>query len=120
MEDIIIRGGGRLLIQLFNSTPEEGLDTEREITVSLDGIVRTVPAGETVELGPGESITLPPYLYHRFWGAGSRVLVGEVSMVNDDARDNRFYEPIGRFPTIEEDEPPWHLLVGDYNRYYAG
>jgi D-lyxose ketol-isomerase len=34
------------------------------------------------------------------------VLVGEVSKVNDDEHDNRFFDDaIGRFPAIEEDEP---------------
>ncbi len=75
-------------------------------------------AGAIVELGPGESISLPPRLYHQFWGAEARVLVGEISMVNDDYRDNRFYEPVGRFPSIEEDELPLYLLVTDYARYY--
>ncbi|MCJ7558015.1 MAG: D-lyxose/D-mannose family sugar isomerase, partial [Gammaproteobacteria bacterium] len=56
---------------------------------------------------------------HQFWGAEERVLVGEVSMVNDDNLDNRFYKPVGRFPDIEEDEAPLHLLVGDYGRYYG-
>ena len=70
-------------------------------------------------LSPGESITLPPRLYHKFWGAEARVLVGEVSLVNDDQNDNRFYEPIGRFPAIEEDEEPLHLLVTDYPRDYS-
>lgn len=72
----------------------------------------------TSTLTPGESITLEPYCYHKFWGAESRVLVGEVSKVNDDNTDNRFYEPVGRFPAIEEDEAPLHLLVNDYERYY--
>jgi D-lyxose ketol-isomerase len=43
--------------------------------------------------------------------------VGEVSSVNDDHTDNRFYEQVGRFPTIEEDVPPLYLLVGDYEKY---
>ena len=47
-----------------------------------------------------------------------KVLVGEVSKVNDDVNDNRFLKPTGRFPEIEEDEPPLHLLVGDYAKYY--
>ena len=42
------------------------------------------------------------------------VLLGEVSQVNDDNTDNRFYEPVGRFPAIEEDEPPYRLLCGEY------
>ena len=43
--------------------------------------------------------------------------MGEVSAVNDDATDNRFYDPVGRFPEIEEDESPLHLLASDYNNY---
>lgn len=118
MEDIINRGGGRLMIQLFGSTPEEEIDPDALVRVSTDGVVRTVKSGDVVELKPGESITLTPGLYHKFWGADGRILVGEVSLVNDDNTDNRFYDAAGRFPTIEEDEPPLHLLVGDYQRYY--
>ena len=116
-EDIINRGGGKLVIQLYNSAEDESL-ADTDVTVSTDGVVRTVKAGDKVVLSPGESITLPPYLYHQFWSTEERVLVGEVSMVNDDNLDNRFYEPIGRFPEIEEDEPPLYLLVGVYGRYY--
>ena len=90
------------------------------IIVSMDGVRHSLKAGETVLLSPGESITLPTGLYHEFWGVDRRVLVGEVSKVNDDANDNCFLEPLGRFPEIEEDEPPLHLLVGDYGRYYSG
>ncbi len=117
MEDIINRGGGKLAIKLYNSTEDEWL-ADTAITVSMDGVVRQFEAGATVVLEVGESITLPPGLYHEFWGVGSKVLVGEVSRVNDDANDNRFLDPAGRFPDIEEDEPPLHLLVGDYARYY--
>ena len=118
VEDIINRGGGKLAIQLYNATTEDGL-AETPVTVSLDGVGRTVRAGDEVLLTPGESITLPPRLYHKFWGVEGRVLVGEVSLVNDDKTDNRFYETIGRFPELEEDEGPLHLLVTDYPRYYA-
>lgn len=69
---------------------------------------------------PGESITIYPYLYHDFTvetGTGT-VLLGEVSMCNDDENDNRFYEKLGRFPTIEEDEPAYRLLCGEYPKAY--
>jgi D-lyxose ketol-isomerase len=116
-EDIINRGGGKLAIQLYNATEDDGF-ADTDVTVSMDGVKRVVKAGETVVLGPGESITLPTRLYHKFWGVEGRVLIGEVSMVNDDNLDNRFYEPVGRFPDVEEDGPPLHLLVNDYGRYY--
>jgi D-lyxose ketol-isomerase len=45
------------------------------------------------------------------------VLIGEVSTVNDDLTDNIFEKPIGRFSNIEEDEPPLHLLVSDYDSW---
>lgn len=119
MEDIINRGGGNLITQLWNSTSDYQL-SDAEVTVSADGVERHVPPGGTIVLKPGESVTLPPGLYHKFWGeAGSgKVLVGEVSKVNDDRTDNHFHEPVGRFPQIVEDEPPLHLLVTDYPQYY--
>ena len=117
VEDIINRGGGDLVIQLYNANEQEGL-ADSTVVASVDGVKREVTAGNVVRLTPGESITLPPRLYHKFWGAKSRVLVGEVSLVNDDQNDNRFYETVGRFPAIDEDEEPLHLLVTDYNNYY--
>lgn len=118
MEDIINRGGGALVIQLYQSTPDEALDRESTVEVMVDGMPRSVPAGGTITLQPGESITLTRGLYHAFWAEGGRTLVGEVSLVNNDGSDNRFLEAPGRFPNIEEDEAPLHLLVGDYAAYY--
>ena len=115
MEDIINRGGGNLIVEVYNATEEDGL-ADTPVTVTLDGCVKTVPAGTKLRLLPGESITLPPRQYHAFWaekGSG-KVLIGEVSMVNDDNTDNRFYETQGRFPTIEEDEAPLYLLCNEY------
>ncbi len=112
-EDIINRGGGDLVVQLYNSTESAELDTT-DVYVRMDGIEQRVEAGGVKVLRPGDSITLVPGLYHAFWGERERVLVGEVSSVNDDKTDNRFYAPIGRFPEIEEDVPPTRLLVNDY------
>jgi D-lyxose ketol-isomerase len=118
MEDIINRGGGQLVIELYNSTSAEGLDERGEVRVSVDGVWRTFPAGGRLTLHPGESITLTQRTYHKFWAESGRTLVGEVSLVNDDHADNRFYEPIGRFPIVEEDEAPLYLLCNDYSRFY--
>jgi len=119
MEDIINRGGGELVVRLWNSTADEKT-ADTTVTVGLDGVRTAVKAGGTVTLKPGESICLPPRLYHSFWGAKGKgtVLVGEVSRVNDDRMDNRFLEPVGRFPDIREDEEPKHLLCIDYGKYY--
>jgi len=118
MEDIINRGGGNLMIQLYPSDKEGGFGTD-SFQVNMDGMIRVLNPGDWVRLRPGESITLTRGLYHQFEGEreSGKVLVGEVSAVNDDHTDNRFYEPAGRFPDIEEDEAPRYLLVGDYENY---
>ena len=59
---------------------------------------------------------LPPTLYHRFWAENALVMGWEISMVNDDKRDNRFLEESGRFPMIQEDEPKKWLLCSEYGR----
>ena len=64
---------------------------------------------------PSKSLSLYPYYYHDFLvpEEGKPVLIGEVSMCNDDANDNRFYEPTGRFSDIEEDVPAEFLLTNE-------
>ena len=115
-EDIINRGGGNVLIRVYNSLENEDIDYESPVTVHTDGHTYTVPAGTQIRLTPGESIHINQYLYHDFAveeGTGP-VLLGEVSQCNDDNTDNRFQPPVGRFPEIEEDEPPYRLLCNEY------
>jgi D-lyxose ketol-isomerase len=118
IEDIINRGGGNLVLELFYSDENEKL-SNRPVSVKIDGILRKINAGDKLILKPGESICLNQGLYHRFYGEPGRgkILVGEVSAVNNDSTDNRFYEQVGRFPHIIEDEKPIHLLVSDYASY---
>lgn len=115
MEDIINRGGGNVLITVYNGA-KDGKRLDTDVTVNTDGRRYTVPAGTSIKLTPGESITIDQYMYHSFSvekGTGP-VLLGEVSMCNDDENDNRFYEEIGRFPDIIEDEDPYRLLCNEY------
>lgn len=114
-EDIINRGGGNLAVELYRADENDRFSDET-FSVSIDGVRRNVAAGDTVMLTPGESICLEPFVYHTFYGekgAGS-VMVGEVSDVNDDKSDNRFYDVLGRFPDIVEDEKPVYYLCNEY------
>ena len=117
MEDIINRGGNDVLFRLYNADRNTEVLTDTDVEIARDGCRYTVPAGSEVVLKPGESLTLEPYCYHEFCvprnGKGP-ALIGEVSMCNDDNTDNRFLEPLGRFPSIEEDEPPYRLLCNEY------
>lgn len=115
-EDIINRGGGNVLIRVYNSLENEEVDYESDVTVNCDGKEFTVPAGTQIRLTPGESIYIKQYLYHDFEvekGTGD-VLLGEVSECNDDNNDNRFNPPVARFSKIEEDEEPYRLLCNEY------
>ncbi|MCL2865559.1 MAG: D-lyxose/D-mannose family sugar isomerase [Lachnospiraceae bacterium] len=114
-EDIINRGGGTIVIHVYNATEEDDL-ADTDVLVNTDGRSYYVPAGTGVVLKPGESITLWPGQYHDFdvkEGTGD-VLLGEVSMCNDDMNDNNFHKPMGRFSEIEEDEAPYRLLCNEY------
>ena len=113
MEDIINRGGGDLLVKVYNSTEDEQF-SDTDVDIFKDGCHFTVKAGSTVRIKPGESISIQQGMYHTFWAEGGKTLLGEVSKVNDDRVDNRFYEPTGRFPEIEEDEAPLYLLGNEY------
>ncbi|MEM1073360.1 MAG: D-lyxose/D-mannose family sugar isomerase [Pseudomonadota bacterium] len=118
-EDIINRGGAKLIIELYGSDDDGNFADDKGGVVWCDGLRRPYGAGEKLQLKPGESVTLMPGDWHAFWGEGGDVLIGEVSTVNNDETDNIFRDPIGRFSTIEEDAPPKHLLVSDYAATFA-
>lgn len=117
VEDIINRGGGKLVLELFSANAAGGIDRKSPVNVMVDGMMRKLEAGGLLKLDPGESVTLFPNTWHAFWGEGGDVLIGEVSTVNDDLTDNIFEQPIGRFSNIDEDETPLHLLVSDYDTH---
>ena len=112
-EDIINRGGAPLMLELYPSDDQGGIDRDGRVSVVCDGQRRDL-TDPFLRLMPGESVTLTPQIWHAFWGEGGRVLIGEVSTVNDDRTDNIFEAPIGRFPKVVEDEQATRLLVSDY------
>ena len=116
MEDIINRAGGDLCMKLWQADDQERL-TDEDVKIQIDGITTVIKAGEVLRLKPGESISFEPYIYHTFWAEGEPCMVGEVSTVNDDENDNRFYEPLGRFSEIEEDEPKCQPLCNEYPEF---
>ncbi len=117
-EDIINRFSGLLAMELYWADKDNKLDKKTPIQVRKDGILYTYEPGEVVYVEVGESITLPPRLYHRFWaeqGHGN-LIVGEVSSINNDYEDNYFYQPVPRFSAIEEDEPRSTYLCNELHK----
>jgi D-lyxose ketol-isomerase len=117
MEDIIVRGGGNLILEMHNMSPDGGL-ANTPVEVRVDGTPKVLEPGAPLRLSPGESVTVTRNLWHRFYGEAGKgtVFVGEVSQVNDDLTDNYFFERVGRFPTIEEDEPKLYPLWSELPR----
>ena len=120
MEDIIVRGGGNLILELHNMSAAGGL-ADTPVTIMVDGTRRGLAPGAPLRLEPGQSATITRDLWHRFYGeAGTgTVFVGEVSQVNDDLTDNYFFEKIGRFAGIDEDEPKLFPLWNELSRLGA-
>jgi len=110
-EDIICRWG-KLAVQVWPGIPVEG--EAIPFSVNINGDSRKVSAGQIIDLEAGERITLRPGIYHEFAPVTDECIIGEVSTANDDAHDNFFINPdIGRFPDVEEDEPPLVRLLSD-------
>jgi hypothetical protein len=114
-EDLINRGGGKLTIRLI-SADLDGRPRKGPSRVLVDEEPVTFEERTTIRLEPGQSIVLEPGMFHALEAIDESVLVGEVSLVNDDLNDNIFTAPLPRFPDIVEDEPPLHLLCADYDR----
>ena len=117
MEDIINRGGGNLIMHVYNSTDKDEGFADTDVHLTIDGEKITVPAGAEICLKPGQSVTLLPRQYHNWIGEGGKVMLFEVSTTNDDNTDNRFYAGQKRLPDVEEDEPPEFLIFKDYKNY---
>lgn len=113
-EDIINRGGGDLVLELYPAHEDGSINRDAGVSVLSDGVLVTLGKGELLRLRPGQSVTLEPPVWHAFWAEGGRCLITEVSTVNDDHTDNVFEDPIGRFPEIDEDAAPTRLLVSEY------
>lgn len=115
-EDLINRGGagtGNLAIKVYNSSDTDEL-AQTPVTLFSDGVKRQINAGEVLILRHGESVTMPPRIYHSFRAVHGPCLIGEVSSRNDDASDNHFYKVLPRFPKIVEDIAPLRLLCTEY------
>lgn len=108
-EDIICRSG-RLAVELWQGHPKS---TPRGTSffVMRNGIATQIESGIPFVLESGERVTMRQGVYHAFWAESEGCVLGEISTANDDANDNFFVNPdIGRFPQIEEDEPPFVRL----------
>jgi D-lyxose ketol-isomerase len=110
-EDIICRWG-RLAVQVWAAHPGESRDSKFPMPLDHEAVL--VQSGQILELSAGSRVTLVPGIYHEFYPLSEECIIGEVSTANDDLHDNFFVNPdIGRYPHLEEDEPPLVRLLSD-------
>jgi D-lyxose ketol-isomerase len=111
-EDIICRAG-ELTLRLWPAKPSPGA-LKASFKARVDGRPLDVHSGADLVLAAGSRVTLEPGVWHTFWPSSEECIIGEVATANDDAGDNYFADPaVGRFPEIDEDEPPAVRLVRD-------
>ena len=110
-EDIICRWG-KLGIQVWAGHPAKS--EGKTFSMSINGESTEVLSGTVLELEAGSRVTLVPGVYHEFYPLSEECIIGEVSTANDDLHDNFFVNAeIGRYPGLEEDEPPVLRLLSD-------
>jgi D-lyxose ketol-isomerase len=109
-EDSIYRAGV-ISVQIWFDAPGKWKPTGR---IQVNNTLHPAKSGQIFHLHAGERITLMPRVYHEFWALSDEAIGGEVSTRNDDQHDNFFVNPqVGRFPAIEQDEPPLLRLVSE-------
>jgi D-lyxose ketol-isomerase len=119
-EDIISYAGGTLMIQLYNSRADDAMDETSPGEVYCDGVRRSFEAGQVFEIPHGQSMTIVPRLYHRFWAKdeGAVLVGGENSTISVPKTDNHFGGDARRFVAIDEDVEPRYLLNIDYAKLH--
>lgn len=114
IEDIIFRAGkGSFHVAIIPTDEDKNPIYDGTVNVDIDGITHTVKAEEVITLKQGQSITLIPFQYHKFWSEGADTMIGEVSTINNDLTDNYFLAALGRYSTIEEDEMAKFILCNE-------
>jgi D-lyxose ketol-isomerase len=88
--------------------------------VYCDGVRRSFEAGQVFEIPHGQSMTIVPRLYHRFWAKdeGAVLVGGEISTISVPKTDNHFGGDARRFVPIDEDVEPRYLLNIDYAKLH--
>ena len=67
-EDIINRGGGNLVIELYHADPSANALCNGSFPVSVNGMTRIMNPGDKLILTPGESVTMKHFHAHKFYG----------------------------------------------------
>jgi len=112
-EDIICRAGV-LSVSLWPARPDRLLAGFPVLSVNIDGEPVAVVPGSPISLAAGSRVTIIPGVWHSFVAASAECIIGEVSTANDDVNDNYFLDAnVGRFPSIDEDEPRAASLVSE-------
>ena len=117
MQDIINRGGGDVVVQVQMADATGRPDDKNRVPVSVNGIIYNLKPGGLVRLAPGDSITLRPGIYHKYWAERAGALVGVVGSSASNPPDCRYLEDLAWETEIEDDEPPVHLLSHEYPEF---
>jgi len=89
---------------------------DKDVDVQVDGIWHHLPAGGSVVVSPGETITLPGELSHIISvpEGGEDTIMLETSTANNDSNDNIFPFMTPTSVPVEEDATPRYQLLDEH------
>ena len=120
-EDIINRGGGKLVLELFMPDAEGNIDhAGRGARCRADGVMRKLPRRRASEARAGRKRDASAGRVAWILGRGRRC--ADRRSFDGQRRSDRQYLPRPdrhASPQIEEDEAPLHLLVSDYDSWLS-
>ena len=116
-EDIINRGGGDLVIELFASDPQGGIDRDSEVTVLTDGMAATLAGRRAAAAEAGRERHADARRLARLLGRGRRCL-HRRSLDRQRRQDRQRVRAADR-PLLRHRgrRGPVHLLVSDYDTH---
>ena len=118
-EDVINRGGAKFIVELVK-VDRSGAPLKERFRVLKDVKTLDLGPGDRVTLEPGESLVLEPFVAHAFWAEGGVTLAGEVSLANDDMTDNYFFPTPEPPAPIDEDRAKRFVTTRDHARLVGG
>jgi D-lyxose ketol-isomerase len=114
-KEVTVLAGGPVCFELAWAQSDKVL-SEREVCVQVDGIWHNMQANGSLELQPGETITLPGEMSHiiQILPSNTDAILLETSTANNDRNDNifPFVNPVVQ--PIEEDAIARYQLLDEH------
>lgn len=114
-KEVTVVAGAAVRFELAWADGDTAL-SDRDVDVQIDGIWHHLPAGGSIVVAPGETITLPGELSHIISvpEGGEDTIMLETSTANNDSNDNIFPFMTPTSVPVEEDAAARYQLLDEH------